>query len=152
MGKRGHEYFMHEALEQARRAFADDEVPVGAVVRLRDEIIARAYDQRQHTGDPTAHAEMLALRDAAHELSDWRLEQCTLYVTLEPCPMCAGLLILARVERLVYGAPNLKMGAVKTHCRLLDYPDFNHEVDVVSGVCADECAALLSRFFKGKRT
>ncbi|HQH12036.1 MAG TPA: nucleoside deaminase, partial [Candidatus Sumerlaeota bacterium] len=103
------------------------------------------------TGDPTAHAEMLALREGAKKIGDWRLADCDLYVTLEPCPMCAGAIILARIRRLVYGAPNHKSGAVQTHCRLLDIETFNHKVEVVSGVLADQSAELLKKFFAAKR-
>lgn len=143
---------MRMALAEAQKAFEEDEVPVGAVVRLNNEVIARAHDQREHSGDPTAHAELLAIRSAALRLGDWRLEGCILYTTLEPCPMCAGALIMARVKCLVYGAPNLKSGAVDTKCRLLEYSGFNHSVEVISGILADESRELLTRFFARKRS
>ncbi len=146
-----HDIYMRLALEEAEKAFAADEVPVGAVIRLKEEVIARAYDERHHSGDPTAHAELLAIRRAAARLGDWRLEHCILYSTLEPCPMCAGALILSRVECLVYGAPNYKSGAVVSRCRLLDVSGFNHKVKVVPSILADESAELLSRFFDQKR-
>ena len=145
------EYWMNEALAEAGRGFALDEIPVGAAIVLGEECIARAHDMRETTGDPTAHAEMLALREGAKKIGDWRLADCDLYVTLEPCPMCAGAIILARIRRLVYGAPNHKSGAVQTQCRLLDIETFNHKVEVVSGVLADQSAELLKKFFAAKR-
>ena len=146
-----HEMFMRLALDEANRAFEHDEVPVGAIVRLGGDVVARGRDKRIETGDPAAHAEILALREAAQRLGDWRLENCTLYVTLEPCPMCAGALILSRIPCLVYGAPNLKMGAVRSLCSLLDIPGWNHSVEVVEGILRDECAEILTRFFSRKR-
>ena len=142
---------MNEALAEAGRAFALNEIPVGAVVVLGEECLARAHDMRESTGDPTAHAEILVIREAAKAIGDWRLCDCDLYVTLEPCPMCAGAMILARIRRLVYGAPNLKAGAVETHCHLLSLPGFNHRVETISGVLAEPCAELLKRFFSRKR-
>ena len=152
MSEAEHNTYMQIALSEAQKAFENDEVPVGAVVRLNDEIIARAHDQREHSGDPTAHAELLALRMAAQRLGDWRLEQCILYTTLEPCPMCAGALIMARIKCLVYGAPNLKSGAVETKCRLLECSGFTHSVEVIAGIMADESRSLLARFFAQKRS
>lgn len=146
-----HISYMELALTEARKALSANEVPVGAVVRLGDEVIARAYDLREHSFDPTAHAELLALRQAAVRLGDWRLNECMLYTTLEPCPMCAGALILARIKCLVYGASNFKFGAVATKCKLLDCAEFNHRVEVVAGVLSEECSALMSNFFALKR-
>ncbi len=145
-------YWMKEALKEASQAFEEDEVPVGAVIVLGDECLARTHDMRESLGDPTAHAEILAIRQAAQKIGDWRLEHCDLYVTLEPCPMCAGAMILARVRRLIYGAPNLKSGAVESHVRLLSIPTFNHLVTVKSGILSEECASLLSEFFRKKRS
>ncbi len=142
---------MREALREAGEAFARHEIPVGAVVVLGDECIGRGHDAREETCDPTAHAEILALREAARAIGDWRLEGADLYVTLEPCPMCAGALILSRIRRLVYGAPNHKSGAVASRCRLLDITDFNHSVEVIAGILDEECASLLSRFFTRRR-
>lgn len=143
---------MRIALALARDAAEADEVPVGAiVVSPEGEIVGRARDQRIAAADPTAHAEILALREAGKVLGDWRLEGCELYVTLEPCPMCAGALVLARIRRLVYGADSPKSGAVKTHTRLLEIETFNHQVEVRSGVLADEASALLSQYFQSKR-
>jgi tRNA(adenine34) deaminase len=121
-------------------------------VVVRDEtLLSRAHDQRQASGDPTAHAEILALREAGRRLGDWRLEGCDLFVTLEPCPMCAGALVMARIRRLVYGALNSKAGAVRTHCRLLDVPSFNHRVEALGGVEEEAAAALLKDFFASLR-
>jgi len=144
-------YWMKEALKEASQALTEDEVPVGAVIVQGDECLARTHDLRESTGDPTAHAEILAIRSMAQKIGDWRLDGCSLYVTLEPCPMCAGALILARVKRLIYGAPNLKSGAVESHLQLLSIPTFNHLVNVTPGILSEECAGLLKQFFQNKR-
>ncbi len=144
--------WMRIALEEAASAGQAGEIPVGAAVVKDAELISRAGDERQASGDPTAHAEILALRQAGMNLGDWRLDGCDLYVTLEPCPMCAGAILMARIRRLVYGAPSKKAGAVETHCRLLDIDSFNHKVEVVSGVEADAASALLSEFFQKMRS
>jgi len=151
MKKERDEHWMREALREAGEAFAREEIPVGAVIVLGDECLSRASDLRETTGDPTAHAEILAIREAARKIGDWRLEGCEIFVTLEPCPMCAGAMILSRLKRLVYGAPNHKSGAIDTHCRLLEIDSFNHFVEVRSGVLEKECAELLKRFFSGRR-
>ena len=143
--------WMRVALEEAEAAACAGEAPVGALVVKDGELISRAHDERQASGDPTAHAEILALKAAGQSLGDWRLDGCDLYVTLEPCPMCAGAILMARIRRLVYGAPSKKAGAVETHCRLLDIQSFNHKVEVVSGVEADAASALLSEFFSKMR-
>jgi len=143
---------MRMALDQARQAAAADEVPVGAIVVAPDgALLAAAHDERIAAHDPTAHAEILAMRRAAQALGDWRLDDCDLYVTLEPCPMCAGAIVMARIRRLVYGAPSTKSGAFTTHTRLLDVDTFNHQVEVESGVLADECGAILADYFRAKR-
>lgn len=139
------------ALEEARAAAREDEVPVGAVIVHDGEVIARAHNRTRAWRDPTAHAELLAVREAASRLGDWRLTGCTLYVTLEPCAMCAGALVLARVDRLVYGAADPKAGMCGTLGNLVRDERLNHRVEVVSGVRADEAATLLSEFFKAKR-
>ncbi|MCX7015708.1 MAG: tRNA adenosine(34) deaminase TadA [Candidatus Sumerlaeota bacterium] len=139
--------WMRLALEEAAGAARGGEAPVGAVVARGEELLARAHDERQRRADPTAHAEILALRAAGERLGDWRLDGCDLYVTLEPCPMCAGAAVMARIRRLVYGAANRKAGAVETHCRTLDVPTFNHRVEVLGGVEAEAASALLSAFF-----
>jgi len=145
------EVFMREALEEARQAAVVDEVPVGAVVVHRGLVIARAHNRRELDQDPTAHAEILALRDAAEALGTWRLEACTLYVTLEPCFMCAGAVVNGRVARLVFGAPDPKAGAVGS---LADVPGdtrLNHRPEVVGGVLAEECGRILKEFFAERR-
>jgi tRNA(adenine34) deaminase len=146
-----HELFMHEALREAQIAFDEDEVPIGAVVEFDGRVIGAAHNQREQLRDPTAHAEMIAITQAAEALGTWRLEDCTLYVTLEPCPMCAGAVVLARVPRLVYGAADPKAGAVTTLYRLLDDPRLNHRAEVIAGVLAQPCGEILSRFFQQKR-
>ncbi len=139
------------ALALAEAAAALDEVPVGAVVYRGEQVIAEAHNRRELDQDPTAHAELLALRAAAAVLGSWRLEDCAIAVTLEPCPMCAGALVNARVGRLVYGAGDPKMGCVRTLHRLCDEPRFNHRLSVVAGVEAEACGAVLRRFFRAKR-
>jgi tRNA(adenine34) deaminase len=139
---------MREALAQAELGAAYGEVPIGCVIAHEGRIIARAHDMRESLGDPTAHAEILAIREAARVLGSWRLEGCTLYVTVEPCAMCAGAIVLARIPRLVYGADSPKSGAVRTLFRICDDPRLNHRVDVTAGVLAEEAGALLQRFFR----
>ena len=144
--------YMRQALREAEAAFAEDEVPIGAVIVHDGQVIAAAHNQREQLHDPTAHAEMIAITQAAGVLGDWRLENCTLYVTLEPCPMCAGAIVLARLPRVVFGAADPKAGAVATLYQLLDDARLNHRAEVVAGVRADECGGLLSRFFAAKRS
>ena len=143
---------MEQALEQARLAADMGEVPVGAVVVHEGAVIARAHNLREQSQDPTTHAEVLALQRAAHELGSWRLCDTTLYVTLEPCPMCAGALVNARVEHLVYGCPDPKAGAVRTFYTLCEDPRLNHRLEVTRGILATECAAALSHFFARLRS
>lgn len=145
------EQYMRLALLEADLAAADDEVPIGAVVIKDGQVIGRGHNMRETWRDPTAHAEMIAIREAAQTLSAWRLTGCTLYVTIEPCPMCAGALLLSRIKRLVYGAPDPKAGVVDTLYRLLDDERFNHRVEVTAGVLQNECAAVIQAFFKRKR-
>jgi tRNA(adenine34) deaminase len=143
-----HETMMREALAEAEQGAAIGEVPIGCGIAHEGRIIARAHDMRESLRDPTAHAEILAIRAAARVLGSWRLEGCTLYVTVEPCAMCAGAIVLARIPRLVYGADSPKSGAVRTLFRICDDPRLNHRVDVVAGVLAEEAGALLQRFFR----
>jgi len=143
--------FMRQALEEARRAAEAGEVPVGAVVVLEGRVLASAANRTITEGDPTAHAEIVALRAAAKALGNYRLAGATLYVTLEPCAMCAGALVHARVARLVYGCDDPKVGAVNWCLHVLEHPMLNHRIDVSSGVLADECAALLREFFEARR-
>lgn len=145
------ERFMAIALDEARSAAALGEVPIGAALVCDGEVIARAHNLRESAADPTAHAEMIAVREAAVRLGRWRLTGCTLYVTLEPCPMCAGALVNARIDRLVYGAPDPKAGAVGTLMDLSTDVRLNHRYEVTSGVLEEECAGLLTRFFRELR-
>ncbi|MEW6274683.1 MAG: tRNA adenosine(34) deaminase TadA [Bacillota bacterium] len=146
-----HVAYMREALAEAEKACALGEVPVGAVVVLDGEIIGRGHNLREMLSDSSAHAEIIALRKAAHKLGDWRLTGCTIYVTIEPCPMCAGALVQFRVGRLVYGARDPKAGAVDSIVDLVRDPRFNHQVEVISGVLEEECRAVIQRFFKDLR-
>jgi tRNA(adenine34) deaminase len=139
------------ALEEARVASTWGDVPIGAVVTRDDEVLARAGNAREREQDPTAHAEVLALRRAAQRLSTWRLEGCTMYVTLEPCAMCAGALVLARVDRLVFGAKDDKAGFAGSLGDLVRDPRLNHTVEVESGVLAEECGEVLRAFFRERR-
>ena len=145
------EIFMKEALAEAKKAMDKGEIPVGAVVVLGGEVIGRGHNLREATGDPTAHAEMLALREAARAIGHWRLIGCTLYVTLEPCPMCAGAVINARVDRVCFGAFDPKAGCCGTLYDLTGERKFNHHPDVAGGVLNDECAALIKEFFSKRR-
>ncbi|HLA85998.1 MAG TPA: tRNA adenosine(34) deaminase TadA [Thermoguttaceae bacterium] len=147
-----HEEFMRIALAEAEAALAEDEVPVGAVIIHEGRVVARAHNQREQLRDPTAHAEMIAITQAAESRRSWRLDECVLYVTLEPCPMCAGAILQARLPVVVYGAADPKAGAVRTLFRLLDDPRLNHRCLIVSDVLADECGAILSRFFRHQRS
>jgi tRNA(adenine34) deaminase len=147
-----HLHHMEMALEEAATAAAEDEVPVGAVIAsLERGVIARAHNQREQLKDPTAHAEMIAITQAATALGSWRLENSILYVTLEPCPMCAGAAVLARLPMLVYGTTDPKAGACHTLYQIPCDPRLNHRVRVLGGVLADRCAAALSVFFAAKR-
>ena len=148
------ERFMREAIAQAEQANAMDEVPIGCVIvdDSTGHVIAAAHNRRQTDRDPTAHAEILALREAAAKLSRWQLVNCTLYVTLEPCPMCAGAIVNARIPRLVYGCADPKAGAVRTLFTLCEDARLNHRVDVRSDILATECAELLRSFFRYQRS
>jgi len=142
---------MRLALDQARAAEVHGDVPVGAVVVRDGEVIAARHNERELTGDPTAHAEVLALRDAAAVVGHWRLDECTLYVTLEPCAMCAGAVVNARIARVVFGATDPKAGAVRSLYEVADDPRLNHRAVVEAGVLGDEAGALLRAFFAGRR-
>ena len=144
-------YFMGEALRQAARAYEAEEVPVGAVIVREGRIIARASNQVELLKDATAHAEMLALTQAQEALGDWRLTDCTLYVTKEPCPMCAGAIVHTRLARVVFGASDPKGGAAGGAMNLLQFPTLNHHCEITGGVRTDECASLLKSFFAAKR-
>lgn len=147
-----HEAFMRLAYREAQQALEEDEVPVGAVIVHGERVIASAHNQREQLHDPTAHAEMIAITQAAEALGSWRLDECLLYVTLEPCPMCAGAILQARIPWLIYGTPDPKAGAVHTLYQLLADPRLNHRCQTVSGVLAGPCGEILSRFFQQKRS
>jgi tRNA(adenine34) deaminase len=147
-----HEHHMGLALAEAGLAAAEDEVPVGAVIVSWDRgLVGQAHNQREALTDPTAHAEMIAITQAAQALGSWRLERCALYVTLEPCPMCAGAVVQARLPLVVYGCTDPKAGACHTLYQITSDPRLNHRAQVVGGVLADRCAAVLSDFFAAKR-
>ncbi len=146
------ERFMRLALDQAKIAEENGDVPIGAVIVYQNQIIGKAYNQREQLKDPTAHAEIIALTQAAAALQSWRLTGCTMYVTLEPCPMCAGALVLARIDRLVYGCDDPKTGACKSLYNIVQDERLNHRLEVTSGVLAQECSNLLQGFFQHRRS
>ncbi|MGL4373127.1 MAG: tRNA adenosine(34) deaminase TadA [Turicibacter sp.] len=146
-----HTSFMKEAIIEAKKAKDIEEVPIGAVIVRGEEIIARAYNLRETIQLSNAHAEMIAIQKANEVVGSWRLEECTLYVTLEPCPMCAGAIVQSRIPRVVYGASDPKGGCCGTIYNLLDEPRFNHQCEVIAGVLEDECGQLLSDFFRSLR-
>lgn len=143
--------FMRQAFGLAEQALSEDEVPVGAIITHGNRVVGSGWNQRESLNDPTAHAEMIAITQAAAALASWRLENCTLYVTLEPCPMCAGAIMQSRIARVVYGATDPKAGAVDSLYRLLDDPRLNHRSDVTGGIMAEQCGGILSSFFRQKR-
>ena len=144
-------YFMGEALRQALKAYSREEVPIGAVIVRESRIIARAFNQVEMLKDATAHAEMLAITQAEQVVDDWRLNDCTLYVTKEPCPMCAGAIVHARLQRVVFGAPDPKGGAAGGVMNLLQFPTLNHQSEITPGVRVEECRHLLQTFFREQR-
>ncbi|PUB08274.1 tRNA adenosine(34) deaminase TadA [Paenisporosarcina sp. OV554] len=143
--------YMLEALIEAEKAATLGEVPIGAVIVYQNEIIARAHNLRETTQNATTHAELLAIQQACAKIGSWRLEDMTLYVTLEPCPMCAGAILQSRIPRVVYGARDVKAGCVDSLYRLLNDARFNHECEVTEGILADECGGILTRFFRNLR-
>ena len=143
--------FMRVAIDQAEIARENGDVPVGVVIVHEGRLIAKAYNQRQQLNDPTAHAEIIALTQAAEAVCSWRLDRCTIYVTLEPCPMCAGALVLARIDRLVYGCDDPKTGACGSLYNIVQDERLNHHLEVKSGVLEDECRRQLQEFFAGRR-
>jgi len=145
------EYFMHQALLEAQKAYDKDEVPIGAVVIMNGEIIGAGHNCRENENDPTMHAEIVAIRAASKHLKSWRLTDCELFVTLEPCPMCAGAIIQSRIKRVIFGAFDPKAGCAGTLYNLLSDYRFNHRAEIVAGVLEEECAELLRSFFKDKR-
>ncbi len=145
------EDFMRLALEQAQKAAQIGEVPIGAIVVHEGVVVASAHNLRETLQDPTAHAELLAMRQASQLLGSWRLVDCTTYVTLEPCPMCAGTMVNARLTRVVFGARDPKAGAIRTLYQLVEDPRLNHRVDVTEGILSDACGDILTEFFRGIR-
>ena len=143
--------FMNQALEEAKKAALLGEVPIGAVLVYEGEIIARAHNLRETTQNATTHAELMVIQEACKKLGSWRLEQTTLYVTLEPCPMCAGAILQSRVPRVVYGARDIKAGCVDSLYHLLNDAGFNHDCDVTEGILAEECGQILTDFFRALR-
>ena len=146
------EHYMKLALQQAHLAAESDEVPVGAVIVHGEKTVALAHNQREQLNDPTAHAEMIAITQAAEAIGDWRLENCTLYVTLEPCLMCAGAILQARIGRLVYGASDPKAGAVESLFQTMEDNRLNHQVETTAGVLAQASGEILTRFFQAQRS
>jgi tRNA(adenine34) deaminase len=145
------EYYMGLALAEARKAYEAGEVPIGAVLVMDGEVIAAAHNMRETWHDATAHAEIIAIQAACRKLERWRLSGATLYVTIEPCPMCAGALVMSRVDRLVYGSADYKAGAVESIFNVVQNSALNHRLEVMSGVRADECAAIMKDFFRARR-
>ena len=142
------EKFMKAALKEARKAYLMDEVPIGCVIVQDDRIIARGYNRRNTDKNTLAHAELTAIRKASKKTGDWRLEDCTMYITLEPCQMCAGAIVQSRMKKVVIGAMNPKAGCAGSILNLLQMPKFNHQVEIVNGILEEECSAMLSNFFK----
>ena len=145
------EKYMKEALKQAKLALLVDEVPVGCVIVKDDKIIAKAYNKRETLKDPSAHAEVVAIRKAAKKIGDWQLVDCTLYVTIEPCIMCAGTIIQSRISKVVYGAPDLKGGAFGSSINVLEAKNINHHPEIVNGVLLNDCVDIIKNYFKSKR-
>ena len=145
------ERFMKEAIRQARKAYAIGELPIGCVIVYEGRVIARGYNRRTIDKNTLAHAELLAIRKASRKLDDWRLEGCTMYVTLEPCQMCSGAIIQARIPKVVVGCMNPKAGCAGSILNLLDVPQFNHQAELVTGVLEEECSQMMKEFFKELR-
>lgn len=142
------EYFMTEALKEAQKAFDIDEVPIGAVIEHKGEIIGRGYNRRNTEKNPLMHAEIIAINEAAKVIGDWRIEDCTMYVTVEPCPMCSGAIVQARIPKVVFGTYNAKAGCGGSIINLLQMEKLNHRCEVVSGIMEDECRDMMKMFFK----
>lgn len=149
--RKNDEKYMKEALRQAKKAADIDEVPIGCVIVYQDKIISRGYNRRNIQGSTLAHAELLAIQKASKKLGDWRLEECTMYVTLEPCPMCAGAIVQARIPKVVIGAMNPKAGCAGSVLNILEERKFNHQVETERGVLEEECRILMKDFFKNLR-
>lgn len=149
--ERIHDVFMREALKEAKKAFEEDEVPIGAVIVKDGEVIARGKNGREKFCDATAHAELMAIREACMKLNTWRLSGCSLYVTLEPCAMCSGAVILSRIDAVIFGAYDPKGGCAGSVMNILSCRNFNHRPEVIGGILEEECSNLLKEFFKKKR-
>ena len=149
--KRIDEQYMRQAIDQAYIAQENGDVPIGAVIVSENKVIGKGYNQREQLNDPTAHAEMIALTAAAEAVGSWRLHSCTIYVTLEPCTMCAGALVLARIDRLVYGCPDPKAGACGSLYNTVQDERLNHRVEITAGVLQDKCSKVLQNFFQKRR-
>ena len=147
-----YEKYMKEAIREANLAALEDEVPIGCIIVKNGEIIARAHNQRDKTNNPLGHAETLAIKKASEVLNDWQLVDCDLYVTIEPCLMCAGAIIQSRINKVVYGAPDIKGGAFGSSISVLDAKNINHRPEIVSGVLASECSQIIKDYFKSKRS
>lgn len=145
------EKYMREAIRQAKKAYALDEVPIGCVIVYQDKIIGRGYNRRTIDKNTLAHAELIAIKKASKKRNDWRLEECTLYVTLEPCQMCSGAIVQARIPRVVVGCMNPKAGCAGSILNLLDMKEFNHQVDLTTGILGGECSEMMKQFFKELR-
>lgn len=143
--------YMKEALKEAQKAFELDETPIGAIVTMDGEIIARGYNRRNTDKNPLAHAEIIAINEAANKIGDWRLEECTLYITLEPCPMCAGAIVQARIPKVVFGAKSPKAGFAGSVINILQLDTLNHQVDIVEGVLEEESSQILKQYFRNMR-
>lgn len=145
------QYFMSLALEEAKKAYDLGEIPIGAVLVHEGKVISRHHNRRELNHDATAHAEVLVIQEACQHLQRWRLTGCSLYVTIEPCPMCAGAIINSRIDRVVYGSPDYKGGAVESLFNVLSHPSLNHEPHIRAGVLSDECSSIMKEFFKERR-
>lgn len=146
-----HIEYMKEALKEANKALELDETPIGAIIVRDEEIIARGYNRRNTDKNPLAHAEIIVIDEAAKKVGDWRLEDCVLYVTLEPCPMCAGAIVQSRIPKIVFGTRSPKAGFAGSICNILQLDNLNHQVDIIEGVCKKECSEILKNYFKQMR-
>ena len=145
------ELYMLEALKEAELAYQEDEVPIGCVIVLNDKIIARSHNQRDKSHNPLGHAETLAIKEASEKINDWQLVDCDLYVTIEPCLMCAGAIIQSRIKRVIFGADDLKGGAFGSSLDVMEAKNINHHPEIVKGVLKDECSQIIKNYFKSKR-
>lgn len=146
-----HEFYMQLALKEARKAAILGEIPIGAVLVFDDEVIASAHNMREIWQDGTAHAEVIVIREGCKKLGRWRLTGCSLYVTVEPCPMCSGAIVNSRVENVIYGCPDVKAGGAESIFNIITNPNLNHKANVISGICENECAQVMKDFFKKRR-